>query len=269
MNQSEIYNIVSENELTEVIAHFNTEFIMSIIDNAIAARFNPSSYMMYPNVVDAWNMNFKQIIEYYNCVDMTERMMTLRADTYKEIIDRICKYHNLNFTIEEVDLYSAARYLYQFFVCGFLTYMNQFFANYIIKEADSIYEAMQLEVLRKKKDSSTIYTRKVYRNDKLAVIVANIDAVVSYIGGMDFDFPYIVNNSGLTSQEASFLLSLVSPQDDFFKSQYMRVLSDQFFVRPIHLNNIRFIIRNIADPSDETINALANSMTTDQIDPIV
>lgn len=267
MMNSELYNIVSENELTEVIAHFNTEFIMSIIDSAINARFNPNAYMMTPNVVDAWDMNFKQICEYYQSTDMTERMATLRVDTYKEIIDRICKYHSLNFTIEDVDLYSAARYLYQFFVCGFLQYMNYFFASYIVHEADSIYDAMQLETQRKRKDTSTIYTKRVFKNDKLAIIVANIDSVITYIGGMDFDFSYIVSNSGLTMQEVNYILSLVSPQDDFFKTQYMKVMNDQF-VRPVNLNNIRFIIRTLSDPDDEIYSVLANN-STDQIDPMV
>ena len=86
MNNSELYNIVSENELTEVIAHFNTEFILTIVDAGINMRWNPSAYTNNPNVIDAWDLNFKQIIEYYNNPDMTERVTTLRADTYKEII---------------------------------------------------------------------------------------------------------------------------------------------------------------------------------------
>ena len=64
MMNSEQYNIVSENELTEVLAHFNTEFIMSIIDSAIANRNNPTAFASNPNIIDAWDANFKQIINY-------------------------------------------------------------------------------------------------------------------------------------------------------------------------------------------------------------
>ena len=135
MMNSEQYNIVSENELTEVLAHFNTEFIMSIIDSAIANRNNPTAFASNPNIIDAWDANFKQIINYYGSADVTERVNTLRVDTYQEIIKRICTYHGLNFTIDDVDLYSAAHYLYQFFVSDFLKYMDQFFAMYIVGEA--------------------------------------------------------------------------------------------------------------------------------------
>ena len=267
MNNSELYNIVSENELTEVIAHFNTEFIMSIIDNAINMRWNPSAYMNNPNVVDAWDMNFKQIIDYYQNQDMTERITVLRADTYKEIIDRICRVHNLNFTIEDVDLYTAAHYLYQFFVCQFLYYLDNFFASYIIREVDAIFDGMELANLKKNKDTSTIYNRRIFKNEKIAVIVANIDRVIQYISGIDFSFDYIVTNSGLTNQEANYILSIVSPQTDFFKEYYVAVLNSEF-VRPIHLNNIRFMIRNLAEPGNETFASLAVE-STDQIDPVI
>ena len=267
MMNSEVYNIVSENELSEVIAHFNTEFVMSIVDNAIASRFNPSFYFSNPNVVDAWNLNFKQICDYYQSQDMTERISTLRADTFKEIITRICNYHSLNFTIEEVDLYTAAHYLYQFFVCNFLQYMDQFFANYIVKETNSIYDSMQLENIRKRKDVSTIYSRKIFENDKLAIIVANIDIVISYICGMDFSFDYIIKNCGITDVDANYILSIVSPQGDFFRDYYTKVIENEF-VRPSHLNNIRFAIRNLHSIDNSTFYDLSMD-STDQIDPIV
>ena len=267
MNNSELYNIVSENELTEVIAHFNTEFIMTIVDSGINMRWNPSAYITNPNVVDAWDLNFKQIVDYYANQDMAERILVLRVDTYKEIIDRICKYHELNFTIEEVDLYTAAHYIYQFFVCQFMYYMDQFFANYIVKEINSIADAMDFSVYRKNKDTSTIYNKRIYKDENIAVAVANIDKVMQFICGIDFSFDYILYNSGLTKQEADYLISIVSPQTDFFKSYYVTVMTNEF-VRPTHLNNIRFMIRNLADPSNETFASLVN-ISTDQIDPVV
>ena len=267
MNNSELYNIVSENELTEVIAHFNTEFILTIVDAGINMRWNPSAYTNNPNVIDAWDLNFKQIIEYYNNPDMTERLTTLRADTYKEIIDRVCKYHEMNFTVEEINLYTAAHYIYQFFVSQFLFYMDSFFANYIIRETDAIFDAMDLNNMKKNKDASTIYNRRVYKDEKIAIIVSNIDRVIRYISNIDFSFDYILYNCGLTKQEADYMLSIVSPQSDFFKQHYVAVLNNEF-VRPNHLTNIRFMIRNLADPGDETYASLVCT-TTDQIDPVV
>lgn len=267
MTNSERFNIVSENELTEVLAHFNTEFVMSIIDNAIQGRFNPTAYMQNPNVVDAWDTNFKQIISYYGSQEMQERVQALRSDTYAEIIKRICTYHSMNFTVDSVDLYSAAHYLYQFFVSNFLYYMDTFFAQFIVTEADSLYDAMDLGSLKKNKDTSTIYAKKVFRNPKLAIISANIDQVVNYISGMDITFPQILYKCGLTKQEADYIMTLVSDQDNFFRNHYVRTIMNDY-VKPIRLNSIRFIIRNISDSSDEILAPMA-VQATDVIDPVV
>ena len=267
MTNSEVYNIVSENELSEVIAHFNTEFIMSIIDSAIAIRYNPSAFTNNPNVVDAWDMNFKQIVEYYQNTDMTERVAVLRANTYKEIIDRICRVHDLNFTVEEVDLYTAAHYLYQFLVSQFIYYMDYFFASYIVREADALFDGMELGMMRKNKDTSTVYNKRIFKNEKIAVIAANIDRVVQYICGMDFSFDYIAYNCGFTREEAEYILRIVSPASSFFTTCYVPIISNDL-VRPMHLNNIRFMIRDPAEPGNETFAAISTT-TTDEIDPIV
>ena len=259
------FNIVSENSLTEVLAHFNSEFILSIIDQAIANRHNPSAYLSNPNVVDAWDMNFKNLIAYYQTADITERITVLRIDTYKEIIDRICKYHSFNFTIDEVDLYTVAHYLYQIFVSDFLMHMDTFFANYIVANADGIYMAMDLGNMKKNKDTSTVYAKKIFNNPSLAIISANIDAVVTYICGMDISLDQILMGSGLDKQVVDYILTLISDQDNFFKNHFVTTIMDEN-VKPIHLNNIRFIIRNIAGVTSENISQIAIP-TTDIIDP--
>ena len=267
MTNSEVFNIVSENELTEVLAHFNTEFIMSIIDSAIMNRTNPTAFASNPNVVDAWNTNFQQIINYYQTSDVTERVNALRVDTYKEIINRICNYHSLNFTIDDIDLYTAAHYLYQFFVSDYLKYLDTFFANYIITEADGLYDAVGLENMKKSKDSATAYFRKVFANNpKIAVINANINTVVNYICGMDIPFDQLVIKSGLTNQEAQYILSIVSDQNDFFKNHYVTTISNEY-VKPIRLNHIRFLIRSMCTQLPESLMAIAVEDSTDNFEP--
>ena len=259
------FNIVSENSLTEVLAHFNSEFILSIIDQAIANRHNPSAYLSNPNVVDAWDMNFKNLINYYQTADITERITALRIDTYKEIIDRICKYHGFNFTIDEVDLYTVAHYLYQIFVSDFLMHMDTFFANYIVANSEAIYTAMDLGNLKKNKDTSTVYAKKIFANPSLAIISANIDAVVTYICGMDISLDQILMGSGLDKPTIDYILTLISDQGNFFRTHFVTTIMDDN-VKPIHLNNIRFIIRNIAGVTSENIAQIAIP-TTDIIDP--
>lgn len=263
MTNSERFNIVSENELTEVLAHFNTEFIMSIIDSAIANRVNPTAFAQNPNVVDAWDTNFKQIVNYYQSSDVAERVSVLRVDTYKEIIDRICVYHGLNFTVDDVDLYTAAHFLYQFCVSNFLNYMDQFFANFIIANAASLYDAVGLSSVKKNKDTSTIYSKKIFSDPKLAVINANIDAVVNYICGIDISFEQILFTCGLSHQEATYLNELVSDQNNFFRSHYVSTITNEY-VRPIRLNSIRLNIRAMASQIPESI----ASLTVDKTDVI-
>lgn len=263
MTNSERFNIVSENELTEVLAHFNTEFIMSIIDSAIANRVNPTAFAQNPNVVDAWDTNFKQLINYYQSTDATERITTLRVDTYKEIVDRLCVYHGLNFTVDDVDLYTAAHYLYKFCVSDFLNHMDIFFANYIIQNASGLYDSIGLNNMKKNKDTSTIYSKKIFADPKLAVINANISSVVNFICGIDISFEQILFTCGLTLQEATYLNELVSDQNNFFRSHYVTTISNDY-VRPIRLNSIRLHIRNMASQIPESI----ASLTVDKTDVI-
>lgn len=267
MNSSDKYNVVAENELTSVIAHFNTEFIMTVVSRAIESKFYPNSYATIPNLVDSLNMNFDQIVQYYQSQDASERIATLRYETFREIINRICGVYNLNFTVEDVDVYTAARFLYDFFISNFTYYMCNFFAQYIIREIDSLYEAMNLGDLRKNKDTSTIYNKKIFENEKLAIAMAHIDKVVRYIEGMDFSFQYIVSNCGLNLETVNYLLSIVSPAGDFYKDHYVYLMRNDA-VRPNDLNYIRFAIRNIAVPNSEVFSTLAVD-STDQIDPVI
>lgn len=265
MTNTERFNVVSENELTEVIAHFNTEFIMSIVDQAIQNRFSPTAYMANPNVVDAWDMNFKQIVQYYGSVDVEQRIAALREDTFAEICKRICTYHGLSFTIDNVDMYTAAHTLYHFFVSNYLQYLDQFFANYIVQEADTLYQALELDET-KGKDASSIYAKKVFKDPRLAIISANIDTVINYISGADIHLEDIINNCGLPPQEAAYLLTIISDANGtFYRDHYLGTIMNDY-VKPIRLNSIRFIIRNISGFSDEVL-APMMLQSTDIIDP--
>ena len=87
---SQMYNIVSENELAEVLSHYSSEFIFSIVDNAMKARYNNVPIATIPNVVGAWEQNFKAIIETYGSESSME-VLNVRNETYREIISCICR----------------------------------------------------------------------------------------------------------------------------------------------------------------------------------
>lgn len=247
------YNVVTENEVAVVLSHYNSDFVFSIVDNAMKRRFLEVPIIAVPNVVGAWEQNFKAIRAQYGA-ENNEEIMRVRNETYKEIIDDICREFKLSFTIDDtVDLYSAAYHLYDLFVCKFIENMTTFFANYIYKERSSIYDSLGLADKKKNKDSSTIYGKKIYKDIKLAVINANIDMVVSEICSMDIPFGSIISLIyGNNSELKRYIISIVSADSDFMDNVYVPVMNS--FIRPDIITSIRFKLQEIAMAHDQAIN---------------
>lgn len=249
---SQAFNIATENELAEVLSHYNSEFIFTVVDNAMKSRFLELPIAAMPNVVGAWEQNFKAIISQYG-EGSTLEVFRVRNETYREIIDTICKEFGLNFTIDDsVDLYSAAFHLYNLFVCGFAENLTTFFANFIYKERAAIYDSMNLSDLKKNKDSSTAYGKKIYKDIRLAIINANIDRVVSEICSMDFPFySVIMTICGANSELSKYFVSIVSANNDFFTKAYVTVLNSD--IRPDVITSIRFKLQKLAVAHDQTM----------------
>ena len=247
---SQAFNVATENELAEVLSHYSSEFVFSIVSKAMKSRYEGLSITVLPNVVGAWEQNFKAIIAQYG-ESCAAEVYQVRNETYREIINTICREFSLNFTIDDsVDLYSAAFHLYNMFVCGFGENMTSFFANYIYKERATIYEALNLGDLKKNKDSSTIYSKRVFKDSKLGTINANIDMVISQVCGMDFPFYSIIMTiCGANSELAKYYLSIVSANDDFFEKAYISILNSD--IRPEIITGIRFKLQEIAVAHDQ------------------
>lgn len=249
---SQAFNVATENELAEVLSHYNSEFIFTVVDNAMKKRFLELPITTMPNVVGAWEQNFKAIIAQYG-ESSTSEVFRVRNETYREIISTICKEFGLNFTIDDsVDIYSAAFHLYNLFVSGFAENMTSFFANFIYRERSSIYDSMGLADLKKNKDSSTAYGKKVYKDIKLAIINANIDRVITQICSMDFPFYSIIMTiCGANSEMSKYFTSIVSADNEFFNKTYVRVLNSD--IRPDIITSIRFKLQNLAREHEQTV----------------
>lgn len=249
---SQAYNVMTENELAVVLSHYSSEFVFSIVDEAMKSRFNGVPIVAVPNVVGAWEQNFKAIRSQYG-VESNEEVLRVRNETYREIIDTICKEFSLNFTVDDtVDLYSAAYHLYDLFVCNFSDNMTSFFANFIYKERGSLYDSLGLANMKKNKDSSTIYGKKIYKDIKLAVINANIDMVVSNVSSMDIPFHSIIGTIyGNNSDMKRYILSIVSADNEFFGRAYIPVLNSD--IKPEVITAIRFKLQEIAIAHDQTM----------------
>ena len=249
---TQAFNVMTENALAEVLSHYNSEFIFSIVNEAMKSRFTQVPIASIPNAVGAWEQNFKAIIANYGS-DNNERILTVRNDTYDEIIQAICKEFNLNFTIDDsVDKYSAAFYLYDLLVCNFIENLTIFFANFIYKERASLYDSLGLSELKKNKDSSTIYGKKVYKDIKLAVISANIDMVITQICSMDIPFQNVISTiCGNNSDSKRYFLSIISDNGNFFNHAYVSVLQSD--IRPDIITHIRFKLQELIIEHDQAI----------------
>ena len=251
---SQAYNISTENELAEVLSHYNSEFVFSIIDKSMSSRFLTVPSVAMPNVVGAWEQNFKAIIAQYGS-DSTIEVARVRSETYREIIDAICKEFNLNFTIDDsVDLYSAAYQLYDLFVCNFAENLTTFFANFIYRERSSLYDSLGLADMKKNKDSSTIYGKKIYKDIKLAIINANIDMVIREVCAMEFPFHAIISLiCGNTSELKKYILTIVSADSTFFQNAYVTVLNSD--IRAELITTIRIKLQKLALSHEQIVDA--------------
>lgn len=249
---SQMYNVVTENELSEVLSHYNSEFIFSIVDEAMKKRFLTVPLTAVPNVVGAWEQNFKAIMATYGSESHAE-VMRVRNETYDEIIEMICKEFGLNFTIDDsIDKFSAAFHLYNLFVCNFTENLVEFFANFIYKERSSLYESLGLAELKKNKDSSTIYGKKVFKDIKIAIINANINMVLTQICAMDIPFYSIISLiCGNNSELKKYYLSIISADTDFFTKAYVPSMNSE--IRPELITSIRFRLQDIAAAHDQTL----------------
>lgn len=260
---SQMYNIVTENELAEVLSHYNSEFIFSIVNNAMKARFNNVPIATIPNVVAAWEQNFKAIMETYGS-ESTQDVYAVRNETYREIIDCICKEFGLNFTIDDyVDLYSAAYHLYDLFVCNFMNTLTNFFANFIYKERSTLYDSLGLAELKKNKDTSTIYGKKNYKDIKIAIINANIDMVITEICKMEIPFHLVINHACQNNEVKKFIITIISSDDEFFNRVYGSILNTD--IRSDIITSIRFKLQEISMAHDQivSIDMMANNNAED------
>lgn len=248
------FNITTENELADVLSHYNSEFVFTIVDEALKSRFSGVHVLTKPNVVGAWEQNFKAIIARYGA-DSRDEVLRVRNETYKEIIDIICREFDLNFTIDpDIDLYSAAFHLYNLMVCEFTNNMVSFFANFIYRERSYLYDSLGLTDLKKNKDSSTIYSKRVYKDIKLAIINANIDKVITEVCGMEMPFHLIISLiCGNNSEMKRYFLSIVSANSNFFEKAYISILHSD--IRADVITSIRFKLQELAMHHDQTITA--------------
>lgn len=234
---SRVFEIAAEGELANILSHFNSEYIYSSLKTNIAQRMNRhSNVIQMPNFVAAIEQDFTQLKSQYP--GEGAEIMQTRIETYKNIIDILCKEYDLTFKDDgNIDYYGAAFCLYDFLVCNFDTYVINFYTTFIIQEANTLYDMMSLGTIKKNKDTSSMYAKKMYEDPKLAAIASNLASVLYQMSGMDIPF-YTILSYSVIDPAKHFLYYIVSPNGDFFKDIYSKyILNDATL--PLNVTNIR------------------------------
>ena len=242
ISNSQVYSITTENEIAVILSHFNSQYIFDVIKDSLQKKFNYNT-IASPNVVASFEQNFKYLKATYP--SDANNIETVRTETYKEIISILCNEYNLvfDFENEEIDYYSAAFYMYDFLVSNFSNYISAFFANFIVKEKNSLYESLNMDSFKKNKDSSTIYSKKIYKDGRLAILNANVDYVIKSISSFDITFTDILSLVYVDRNIVGFMDSIIKPVQDFYKVYYCGIIGTEAF--PLIVTNIRLMIQNI------------------------
>ena len=234
---SRVFEIAAEGELANILSHFNSEYIYSSLKTNIAQRMNRhSNVIQMPNFVAAIEQDFIQLKSQYPGEDA--EIAQTRIETYQNIIDILCKEYNLAFRDDgNIDYYSAAFCLYDFLVCNFDTYVINFYTTFIIQEANTLYEMMSLGTIKKNKDTSSMYAKKMYEDPKLAAIASNLASVLYQMSALDITF-FTVLSYTVLEVTRNFIYYIVTPNGDFFKEVYSKyILNDATL--PLNVTNIR------------------------------
>lgn len=241
------YNIRTDAEASAILSHFSDEYIIDMVRDNLTARTKVYHELPLPNLVNVLEYNFKNISNGYPDPHELKELDERRTSCYKQILNILCQSHNLELNISNgIDYFSAAFYLYDLLVSNFKQYIIQFFTNYIDREKNNIYNSLSLSELKKNKDSSTIYGKKMYKNQKLAIINANIEYVIDNICVQDIPFSTIINNIYLEKNVIKYITDVFIPTQDFFKTIYAQYLQVDSEFKYSCIGAIKLSIHTIA-----------------------
>ena len=214
-----ITNVNIDNQLAGVLAQFDDDFIMDVVKDSINDRFRLYS-LPRPNIVAGFESTFKQLTDGFS--SNVETIIGTRPRVYENIIGIICDYYGFTFNANDsTDYYSAAYWLYEFFVSNFTENLKNFYAIFLIKERNSIESALELSTLRKENDTTFTYSKRLFKDPKLAAIHCNLEYVIQQIETFNIDLRTILTcvyqgNPNI----ASYIMSIITDQTGMFFRNY-------------------------------------------------
>ena len=245
------FGIVSDSEIMSIISNFSDDMIMDIIEKNAENKFRPYQYYV-GNLITAIESEFKSNAENYP--QFYTETIQRRNELYSNILLKLCSLHGLSLQIDEnTDLYSLTYFLYDFIISRFTINIVNFFANYIVGESSSLYHYLNLSEMKKNKDSSSAYSKKLFKgNSKLAVIHANLELVVDSICGFDIDMSTLIMVTTGDPNIANLLTHNMSEISNLFKTLFVPYIKDPRY-RAVMITLIRLRLQEMEATVEQAI----------------
>lgn len=260
LNNTQPYVISNEYNITELLAHFDSDYVISTIQDKLQ-EIDFASSLIQSNIIASFEENFKLMKEEFPGDEANINAVRIRV--YTEIIQILCNKFNLQFNEldDTIDLYTAAFYAYDFLVCNRNNIMVNFFTAFIINNKDSLYSSLNLELSKKNKDSSMVYNKRIYADQKYIVISANIEKVIKYISSLDIKLINIFESTYTNPEVVMFLDNAFADRGNFFVNYYCSIINKPESL-PIVITNIRLALQKMVgninhDDIENLINATA------------
>lgn len=256
----ELYNISNEFTVTEMLSHFDSDFIIS----AMKDKLENYSYSSIPesNIISSFEENFKIMREKFPGDGIN--INTVRDNVYRSIIDTLCEFYNLQFNYDDdnIDYYTAAYYLYDILLCNYSKIMINFFTSFIINNKDSLYSTLS-STIKKVKDASYIYGKKMYIDSKYILITSNLEKAISYISNLDITFFNIIQSTYTDPRVVQYIDSIVGDKGNFFKNYYCSILNKPD-VLPIILTDLNLnLLQYIGNGNNDILNYINSANKED------
>lgn len=214
-----VTNVNIDNQLAGILGQFNDDYILDVVNDSLKNRFN-AYQSANPNVISAYEATFRHLTDGFS--SSTDDILNTRNRTYTNIINVICNFYNLQFNPhDDTDYYSAAYWLYDFFVSNFTEHLKTFYAMHLIQERKSISEAFNLPQMRKDNDIVFGYSKKLFKNSTIAAIHCNIDYIISQMDSFNISLETILFTVyGNIPNLPAYVASIVSDHTGYFFKNY-------------------------------------------------
>ena len=265
-HNSEIMNLVAESEVASLLSNFNNNYIMDVVNDNVSRRFNHSVSISKPNIVGAFELNFKDITAAYP-TDY-DNVMMIREDTYRQVINSICNgFGGIMYVGDLDDSYQLAYNMYDIFVCNYSDSLVRFFTNYILTYYNELYDAMGLEQYKKSKDSTSLYMKKITDMTEVTVILSRIRDVIYYISGFDINIARFLSVCNYNQETINFIVNNIAETEPIFQREFQQVANDAALMTDIRIS-IQGVLHELMQQQQQTNQTMETeeSETEDVVD---